>query len=258
MVRLISLLALTLASAAASAAAWGSKPAGEPRLQPLLISPLTPLPATAPSLVEPLDAPAPAPEVVALADAEDLDDEDDWPVPVAVHTPAPSAPKVPPPPFEGIEYHIGALRIRPSEYKPEAAFLVFIALYAVAAYFGEKGNSARAEAWFDAHEVRGASQLRQRRANDSGAQAFFRTQFAAYGFGKDDTVMANGKDEYLGFASGRRGCEKLDIKLTTDASHDLLVTAYRLVRQVVDFGYDSGENKVVRSFSWGKAKAGGS
>lgn len=61
--------------------------------------------------------------------------------------------------------------------------------------------------------------------------------------------MPNGSDEYLGFASGRRGCEKLDITLTTDASHDLLVTAYRLVRQILDFNYDSGENKVVRPFS---------
>lgn len=109
-----------------------------------------------------MDAPAPVPEVFAHPEAEDFDEDDDWPVPVAVHTPAPSTPKVPPPPFEGIEYNFGQLKIRPSEYKPEAAFLVFIALYGLAAYFGAKRNSNRAVAWFDAHEVRCGLQRRKR------------------------------------------------------------------------------------------------
>lgn len=70
-------------------------------------------------------------------------------------------------------------------------------------------------------------------------------EFAQVGFG-GKRFEADGGDEFVSFATGRRAVESLTIRLYTLPIHDGLIGLYTFGRGLLDPGFESGANKVVR------------
>lgn len=186
---------------------------------------------SAPSTV---DAAIPTPATAASVDEDDdLDEADWWP---GLPSPTPAATAVvqavravptPPPPFTGWEYPIGPFKFRPTTLYKEAATLVALLAYFLLSRFGGQLSSAQAAEWFKANLEEVAK------------------EFAQVGFG-GKRFEADGGDEFVSFATGRRAVESLTIRLYTFPIHDGLIGLYTFARGLLDPGFESGANKVVR------------
>ncbi|GAA5990018.1 hypothetical protein JCM11641_000586 [Rhodosporidiobolus odoratus] len=182
---------------------------------------------TAASLVSaekpsPVDAADPLPEAVpqpeqAGADAAPL-------YPNIVPAVDPNVPPTPAP-FTGTQYTLGPFQIRPSQLKMEGFMISLIAFYLLSTFYSRKANKARAKAWFVANEPA------------------YKAEFAGVGLGKDELFKGDGGDEFVSYATGRRGVEYAWTKVKT-GGHDVLAKAYFFVRGIADYGFDSGADKI--------------
>ncbi|GAA6020828.1 hypothetical protein JCM11491_004667 [Sporobolomyces phaffii] len=133
-------------------------------------------------------------------------------------------------PYDGVEYRLGPLAIRPAHLHLEACFLVGFVVYALATVAIRARNRTRARTWFAANA------------------RVLRREFAGVGFGTDPEGFKadGGGSECVSYVSGRRAIESGWVRLDLGA-YDLLTEVYRLVRPVVDPNYDA-RDKVVLDF----------
>ncbi|BGP50060.1 hypothetical protein JCM10450v2_005968 [Rhodotorula kratochvilovae] len=129
----------------------------------------------------------------------------------------------------GIEHTLGPLKFRPAELRLEAGMLALVALYGLSTLLLRRSNAARAGAWFKSHED------------------IYRKEFSGVGLGGDKLFAADGGDEFVGYATGRRAVEFVWTKVKT-GGQDVLARLYDLVRGVADYGYDAGTDKVTLDF----------
>ncbi|GAA5906655.1 CCDC47 family protein [Sporobolomyces salmoneus] len=144
-----------------------------------------------------------------------------------------SSAKVVPPgsplPYEGIEYRLGPLKVRPRELQMEGLCLGFLIFYFLSTFFLIKRNKSIARRWFKENEV------------------ILRKEFAGVGFGTEELWKADGGDEFVSYFSGRRGIEygwaKVNLK-----GYDVITKTYYWAREALDPNYDSRTNRVVLDF----------
>lgn len=135
------------------------------------------------------------------------------------------------PPLRGDRFTLGPLKFHPQEFRTEALLLALFALYALATFFLRRFNTARAKTWYTANAP------------------ILRSEFAGVGLANEALFAKDGGDEYVSYATGRRGVESAWVRLTT-GGQDALAWVYEQVRGVSDAAWDSGAGKVVRSFSF--------
>ncbi|KAK4050362.1 hypothetical protein OIO90_005155 [Microbotryomycetes sp. JL221] len=134
-------------------------------------------------------------------------------------------------PYDGTEYKWRMLTFRPNEFKVEAVLTLLVLTYLGFSLIGARYNKQRATKWFKQNLVA----LEQ--------------EFAGIGFGDTNKqVESDGHDEFLTFATGRRGVEHAWIKVQTQPNHDVLTTLYHLVRGIMDYNYDSGADRITIDF----------
>lgn len=181
-------------------------PSAEEQLlkDPTPVDAADPVPATAPKPVDPL-----YPEVVRS--------------PGDAAVPSGAAARLP---YTGTEYSLGPIHFRPAEFQMEAVMLAFLAVYLASTFLIRQANRARASAWFSANE------------------ATYKEEFAGVGLGGGTLFKADGGDEFVSYATGRRGVEYVWTKVRTGAQ-DLVGIAYHFFRGIIDHNYQSGTNKVV-------------
>lgn len=129
-------------------------------------------------------------------------------------------------PYTGTEYSLGPIHFRPAEFQMEAVMLAFLAVYLASTFLIRQANKARASAWFSASE------------------ATYKEEFAGVGLGGGTLFKADGGDEFVSYATGRRGVEYVWTKVRTGAQ-DVVGIAYHFFRGIIDHNYQSGTNKVV-------------
>lgn len=105
--------------------------------------------------------------------------------------------------------------------------LALLALYGLSTLALRRANSARAGAWFRANEET------------------LRAEFAGVGLASDKLFASEGGDEFVGYATGRRGVEHVWARVKT-GGQDVLARLYDVLRGVYDYSYDSGKDRVVR------------
>lgn len=171
---------------------------------------------------------------------DETEDDDGNPLPprvpasstLAAIVPKPTAApvRVPVEPFTGLEYHIGALKVRPSELKREAVALLTLLLYLAACRAGSFYNKSRATAWFKAH------------------QTLLHEEWAQLGLDSKLELVQDGGDRFIAFATGRRGATSCLITIQT-APNDLFKILYHALRAIIEFGYQSGADTVTLAFT---------
>ncbi|BGP18231.1 hypothetical protein JCM10213_007860 [Rhodosporidiobolus nylandii] len=176
-----------------------------------------------PTPVEPAD---PLPEAVPKPESAGADAAPVFPPVVPASDP--HAPRTLPP-FEGTEYRLGALRVRPAEMKMEGAMLALLALYLAGSFLLRRANVGRARAWYTANEPA------------------YRREFAGVGLGSDKLFAGDGGDEFVSYATGRRGVESVWTRVRT-GGYDVIAKIYNLARGIADYGYDSGAERVTLDF----------
>lgn len=129
-------------------------------------------------------------------------------------------------------YKLGAFSFRPSDFVMEAYFLGAIAIYTLVSIFGGRANKSHASAWMDANVPT------------------LQDEFAGVGMGDVGKVFAeDGGDEFLTYATGRRGVVSAWTTVQTKSRHDIFTRLYHFVRVIMDQTYVSGEDRIVsRSF----------
>ncbi|GAA5860763.1 hypothetical protein JCM3774_006277 [Rhodotorula dairenensis] len=132
-------------------------------------------------------------------------------------------------PYAGTDYSLGPIHFRPAEFQLEGVMLAFLAAYLASTYLIRQVNKSRANAWFSSNE------------------ATFREEFAGVGLGGGTLFKADGGDEFVSYATGRRGVEYVWTKVRTGAQ-DLVGIAYHFFRGIIDHHYESGTNKVLLDF----------
>lgn len=181
-----------------------------------------PAPAAAPDEHVPFDfddlvvgnsKPPPAP-TPAAAPTETEDHEDE---PVATRKPRL--------PYEGRSYTYRSFTFRPADYKFEAGCLTVVLSYLLASVLGAKQNKAHATAWFASNNP------------------VLQDELAGVGFGAKPFVE-DGGDEFLTYATGRRGVSSIWVKIRSKSRHDLFTTIYHTVRGIMDYSYVSGEDRI--------------
>lgn len=110
----------------------------------------------------------------------------------------------------------------------EGYIIIAILTYLVGSILGARQNRNHAVAWADANEP------------------VFKQEFAGVGLGDQSKLLAqDGRDEFLLYATGRRGVTRAWTRIQTAARHDLFTRLYHLVRGIIEYGYRSGEDLVV-------------
>ncbi|BGP56905.1 hypothetical protein JCM8202v2_004541 [Rhodotorula sphaerocarpa] len=132
-------------------------------------------------------------------------------------------------PYTGTEYKLGPVHFRPAEFQLEGVMLLVLAAYLASTYLLRQANKARASKWFRATEPA------------------YRQEFAGVGLGGGQLFKGDGGDEFVSYASGRRGVEFVWTKVRTSAQ-DVVGMAYHLFRGIIDYKYESGSNKVLLDF----------
>lgn len=132
--------------------------------------------------------------------------------------------------YVGKEYKIAMFTIRPAQHKREGVLILIALSYLLASVVGLRLNKARAEAWFEANE------------------SALRAEFAGVGMPGNKKYDTDGGDEYLTYATGRRGTDGVHVRLFTQAYHDPVALAYNLLRPIADVGWRSQAETVVRFF----------
>jgi hypothetical protein len=130
-------------------------------------------------------------------------------------------------PYDGLEFSLGPFVLHPVEYKMEGVLLASILLYTLLSFLGGRRSRAHARAWFEANE------------------STFRQEFAGVGLGDQRLFQVDGGDEFISYATGRRGVVHAWSKLQTKARHDLFTRVYHIARGIIDYGYASGEDQIV-------------
>lgn len=126
-------------------------------------------------------------------------------------------------------YKLGPIKFYPADFQLEAYLLASILGYTLLSLLGGASNKSHAKAWMD--------------ANAPTLQG----EFAGVGLGDvGKTFAEDGGDEFWTYATGRRGVISAWTKVQTKSRHDPLTTVYRAVRGVLDYGYVSGEDRIVR------------
>lgn len=216
---------LCLSAATTAQAAWGFNNAGElpqPTWQSLVRSAL--YTSSASKAATPVEPYVPPPVPAATADD---------PIPfsqILADGPPPGPPPSPAPlpSNAGSTYKFGAFSFRPADFVMEAYFLGAILLYSLLSFLGGRANKSHASAWMD--------------ANVPTLQA----EFAGVGMGDVGKVFAqDGGDEFLTYATGRRGVVSAWTTVQTKARHDIFTRLYHVVRDIMDQTYVSGEDRIV-------------
>ncbi|GAA5825412.1 hypothetical protein JCM11251_006972 [Rhodosporidiobolus azoricus] len=134
-----------------------------------------------------------------------------------------------PPPYQGTQYTLGPLKFRPAEFKQEGFLISALALYLVGTFLARKTNASKAKAWYAANEE------------------VYRREFAGVGLGGDKLYVGDGGDEFVSYATGRRGVDFVWTKVRTGA-YDVLAKLYNLIRGFADQSYDAGTDKITIDF----------
>lgn len=134
------------------------------------------------------------------------------------------------PPYEGTEYKLGPFRLRPAQMHMEGIMVAVLAAYLVTAFLSRKANRSRAAKWFKANE------------------RVYREEFSGVGLGGDKLFEGDGGDEFVSYATGRRGVESAWSKVST-GGYDLLAKLYDAARGIADYAYDSGADRIVSPFA---------
>ncbi|GAA6009921.1 CCDC47 family protein [Rhodotorula paludigena] len=129
------------------------------------------------------------------------------------------------PPYEGTEYKLGPFRLRPAQMHMEGIMVAVLAAYLVTAFLSRKANRSRAAKWFKANE------------------RVYREEFSGVGLGGDKLFEGDGGDEFVSYATGRRGVESAWSKVST-GGYDLLAKLYDAARGIADYAYDSGADRI--------------
>jgi len=143
-----------------------------------------------------------------------------------------SSAKVLPPgsrlPYDGAEYRLGPLQIRPGELQMEAIMLALLSIYFLSTLFIRQRNKSRATAWFKANE------------------RVLKEEFAGVGFGTKELFRGDGGDEYVCYCTARRAIESTWIKINL-GGYDLLTRLYNEIRPVLDTNFDPRSDRIVSS-----------
>lgn len=137
--------------------------------------------------------------------------------------------KTPPrPAYDGTEYRLGVLTFRPRDFVIEAYLLAAIALYYVASLVGARINRSEAKQWYDKN------------------LPVLQPEFAGLGLGDENKqFVADGNDEFLSYATGRRAVAHAWLRVQTKPRHDPFSALYHLARGVIDYNYVSGLDRIV-------------
>ena len=157
-------------------------------------------------------------------------DPDTIPLPVEEFPFATAAPVVVVAPFTGTQYTVGILKIRPSELRREAAVFVLLLAYLALSLYGKQHARQEATRWF------------------TTAKPLLDSEFSSLGLSKDESLIQDGGDKFVGFATGRRGVESATIIVQTVAYHDIFKIAYHFIREIADPNYRSGANTITLDF----------
>ena len=133
-------------------------------------------------------------------------------------------------PFTGTQYNFGTLKIRPSELKREAAVLLLLLSYLALSLYGKAYARKEANRWF------------------ASAKDYIKSEFSSVGLDKDEILIQDGGDKFVGFATGRRGVETATIVVQTVAYHDIFKIVYYFLREIADPNYRSGANTITLDF----------
>ena len=133
-------------------------------------------------------------------------------------------------PFTGTQYNLGMLKIRPSELKREAAVLLLLLSYLALSLYGKAHAHKEANRWF------------------ATAKDHLRSEFVSVGLSKDQKLIQDGGDTFVGFATGRRGVISATVVVQTIAYHDIFKIAYYALREIADPNYRSGANTITLDF----------
>lgn len=160
--------------------------------------------------------------------------------PVSGEAPAPPSEASPPQPFdplnlysspapatyEGTEYRWRNFRVRPAEFKFEPFLLLAVVGTIVWGLAGRRTNTAKATGFWKA------------------LRPWLQTEFAHVGADEPDAMSSDGPQTFLGYASGRRGCSGLTIRLDLRPRQDPIMLFYEVIRSVVDVGWTGHEDRV--------------
>jgi len=143
-----------------------------------------------------------------------------------------SSAKVLPPgsqlPYDGVEYRLGPLRIRPGELQMEGIMIALLSIYFLSTLFIRTRNKSKASTWFKANE------------------RTLKGEFAGVGFGVKELFRGDGGDEYLSYCTGRRAIENGWIKINM-GGYDLMTRLCNEIRPVLDTNFDSRSDRIVSS-----------
>lgn len=113
--------------------------------------------------------------------------------------PAPSITRAP---YDGLEYRWNNLRIRPAELKLEGGLLLGLLVLVLLTLAGRRTNRARATAFWKAH------------------LPLLHREFAQVGTDAPDALTADGAQEFIGYATGRRGSSGVTIRFNLRPRQD--------------------------------------
>jgi hypothetical protein len=114
----------------------------------------------------------------------------------------------------------------------EACCIAGIALYTLLSFLGGRANKSHASAWMDTNVPT------------------LQDEFAGVGMGDVGKVFAqDGGDEFLTYATGRRGVVSAWTTVQTKSRHDIFTRLYHAVRGLMDQTYVSGEDRIVSALA---------
>ncbi|MBW0516896.1 hypothetical protein O181_056611 [Austropuccinia psidii MF-1] len=130
------------------------------------------------------------------------------------------------PPFNGTEYRLKRLVIRPAELKVEGVLLVAMVIYALISYHGKRKNQNSVSLWLNSHAE------------------FLSKEFSQVGTGSPKGYSANGPAQFYGYATGRKGCKSLNIRFCLRPRQDIPFMIYEEIRAAIDFGWTGKSDRL--------------
>ncbi|POV97695.1 hypothetical protein PSTT_14905, partial [Puccinia striiformis] len=128
--------------------------------------------------------------------------------------------------YTGKEYRFKRFVIRPAQLKLEGFLVVALIAYTLASYRGKSNNERTVAHWWDSH-----SEL-------------LRKQFSQVGVGSTKGYVADGPALFYGYATGRRGCQALNVRFGLRPRQDIPFMIYEELRAAIDFTWTGRSDRL--------------
>lgn len=136
--------------------------------------------------------------------------------------------------YDGLEYRLGNMVIRPANLRNEAAILSFVLALLAWYMIGSRWNTSRVRSWWSLFDAR------------------FASQFRALSPLPDQKLITDGPTTYVYYLTGRRSCLSLHVLFDLLPRHSFVEWAYRVIYAlIIDPSASSPEDTVTLDFTLG-------